>query len=227
MLKSIIAIAALAAAGSASATTVLFSDDFESDTPALGITTTLNKWVVNGNVDVVGMPNGFGITCAGGCVDLDGTTGPGRITSAMIAFAANLPVTISYDLSGSQRSSATDAFAFFVSFPHPYIAATDITWNQPGSPSASYTWASQWSGQAFFADINGTMPWTTFTFAFTPTTAATMQIGFMTQSADNIGPLIDNVLISQVPEPATWAMLIAGFGLVGTAMRRRRTLSAA
>ncbi|MCG2841156.1 PEPxxWA-CTERM sorting domain-containing protein [Sandaracinobacter sp. RS1-74] len=28
-----------------------------------------------------------------------------------------------------------------------------------------------------------------------------------------------------IPEPATWAMLIAGFGLVGTAMRRRRTFA--
>jgi hypothetical protein len=25
-----------------------------------------------------------------------------------------------------------------------------------------------------------------------------------------------------IPEPATWAMLIAGFGLTGAAMRRRR-----
>ncbi len=25
-----------------------------------------------------------------------------------------------------------------------------------------------------------------------------------------------------VPEPATWAMMLAGFGLVGVAMRRRR-----
>lgn len=29
-----------------------------------------------------------------------------------------------------------------------------------------------------------------------------------------------------VPEPATWAMLIAGFGLVGTAMRRRKLATA-
>jgi len=29
-----------------------------------------------------------------------------------------------------------------------------------------------------------------------------------------------------VPEPATWAMLIAGFGLVGVSARRRRTLAA-
>ena len=30
-----------------------------------------------------------------------------------------------------------------------------------------------------------------------------------------------------VPEPASWAMLIAGFGLVGAAARRRRTVAAA
>ena len=30
-----------------------------------------------------------------------------------------------------------------------------------------------------------------------------------------------------VPEPASWAMLIAGFGLTGAAMRRRRRVTAA
>lgn len=39
---------------------------------------------------------------------------------------------------------------------------------------------------------------------------------------------IDNVALAVVPEPATWAMLLAGFGLVGFAMRRRsRTTVAA
>jgi len=32
---------------------------------------------------------------------------------------------------------------------------------------------------------------------------------------------IDDVALAVVPEPATWAMLLAGFGLVGFAMRRR------
>jgi hypothetical protein len=30
---------------------------------------------------------------------------------------------------------------------------------------------------------------------------------------------------SAIPEPANWAMMIAGFGLVGAAMRRRRTIA--
>jgi hypothetical protein len=34
-------------------------------------------------------------------------------------------------------------------------------------------------------------------------------------------------LLGAIPEPATWAMMIAGFGLVGGAMRRRRALETA
>jgi hypothetical protein len=31
--------------------------------------------------------------------------------------------------------------------------------------------------------------------------------------------------VNSVPEPATWAMMIVGFGLVGGSMRRRHTLT--
>jgi hypothetical protein len=38
-----------------------------------------------------------------------------------------------------------------------------------------------------------------------------------------LGGYYDGTLNYAVPEPATWAMLIAGFGLTGAAMRRRKT----
>jgi hypothetical protein len=36
-----------------------------------------------------------------------------------------------------------------------------------------------------------------------------------------------DVTVTAVPEPATWAMMIAGFGLTGAALRRRRALAVA
>lgn len=36
-----------------------------------------------------------------------------------------------------------------------------------------------------------------------------------------------SVTVSAVPEPATWGMMIAGFGLAGAAMRRKRTAAPA
>jgi PEP-CTERM motif len=33
--------------------------------------------------------------------------------------------------------------------------------------------------------------------------------------------------VSAVPEPSTWAMIIAGFGIMGTSLRRRRSIVSA
>lgn len=35
-----------------------------------------------------------------------------------------------------------------------------------------------------------------------------------------------NASFNPIPEPATWAMMIAGFGLIGVAMRKRQTVKA-
>jgi len=64
-------------------------------------------------------------------------------------------------------------------------------------------------------------------------TSALTAITFTLKSTTNFGnndPIFDRVIFERtgttnapgVPEPATWAMMIAGFGLTGAALRRRR-----
>lgn len=40
-------------------------------------------------------------------------------------------------------------------------------------------------------------------------------------TSDSLGGYIDSVSLSAVPEPTTWAMMIAGFGMMGFALRNR------
>ena len=50
--------------------------------------------------------------------------------------------------------------------------------------------------------------------------------GFANDDVTDFAPNERNFNASAAPEPAAWAMLIAGFGLIGSTMRRRRPLTA-
>ncbi len=54
----------------------------------------------------------------------------------------------------------------------------------------------------------------------TPTTLTFRAIG----TSDSFGGYLDDIRLTGtgVPEPAAWAMMLGGFGLVGSAMRRRK-----
>lgn len=85
--------------------------------------------------------------------------------------------------------------------------------------------------QSFFSGADGGSnpnPWTSYSFNVS-LGAGTYAIRFA--QADNqlfFTQGVDNVFVGgAVPEPASWAMLIAGFGLVGAAGRRRRAVVAA
>lgn len=39
-------------------------------------------------------------------------------------------------------------------------------------------------------------------------------------TSDSLGGYIDNITLTAVPEPASWALLILGFGVIGGALRR-------
>lgn len=56
-----------------------------------------------------------------------------------------------------------------------------------------------------------------FTFGSPSTTAASV-----TFASSNIAFELDDVTTAAVPEPTIWATMIAGFGMIGFSMRRRR-----
>jgi hypothetical protein len=68
----------------------------------------------------------------------------------------------------------------------------------------------------------------TFAFAGTVALAAGDVVDFGVNNAGLFfgDSTMMSLTVSNVPEPASWAMLIAGFGLTGAAMRRRRLVAA-
>lgn len=223
MLKPAAALIALSLAAGANAA-VLFSDDFNAATPALTVT-SLPNWTVSGNVDVVAGGT-FSIDCDGNCVDLDGTTGPGSLLSNSINFVAGRTVTVSFDVSGNQRDGSLDNFIASVIFAP---ANSGMAWLNSGPVGFTETaMLDMLNGTPFIEDIAGGRGFVTYSYSFIANTSGAFQLGFGTRSGDNIGPVLDNILVTQagVPEPATWALLITGFGLVGAGLRRRRAVAA-
>jgi PEP-CTERM motif len=91
----------------------------------------------------------------------------------------------------------------------------------PGAPVGAYSnWAvgepnNFGSGEHFFATFGGAnLPW----FDYGPPFAE-QAVNYVVEYSPNGG-------VGGVPEPASWALMLGGFGLTGAAMRRRqRTVS--
>ena len=224
----ILAVAATTiAAGSAGATTV-FTGNFDAENSgnsALNYTGFSGVTVTSGSVDLV-KSGDYGISCAGGsgsCVDLQGSTNQdSKLDITSFAFAANTLYTFSFDLSGNQRDGNTNNWFVGVN----YDANNTYNFLRLGGAFGNFDVFQGFGtiGSSTGGGTAGGSPFQTYTFGFSLQNAgnATFYIG--SDDAGNAGPIVDNFLItgSAVPEPQSWVMLIAGFGLVGAAARRRR-----
>ena len=226
--STLLAFGALAIAVPASAG-VVFSDNFDGEA---GGNSALNysgfaNFAVTGNVDVV-KSGDFGITCSGSCVDLDGSSGPGKLTSlSSFAFNSGDVVRLSFLLGGSQRTSAFDDYFVELSFGGvTSVINYGFNW---GSGDVVVFPSVSTPGIYSSTGIAGNDPFGPQSVFFTAGSAGTLKFSIGTTSADNVGPLLDNVKLTidagAVPEPATWAMMFAGFGMVGAAMRRREKVA--
>jgi PEP-CTERM motif len=198
-LKSLIiaGVASLALGGTAQAA-ILLVDNFDTETQALNYTGFANFDVTAGSVDLIGSPPPFFNFYPGNgrFVDLDGSTG-NQNPAGEITTKASYGAG-NYTLSFNLGGSTRgDTNTVRVAF---------------GSFSQDITLASN----AGFTLQN---------FAF-GTTGGKLSFTNLGRS-DNLGLILDNVqLSSAVPEPATWAMMLIGFGGLGMlSMRRRRAMA--
>jgi PEP-CTERM motif len=221
-----VALAALSVPANAN---IVFSDNFDGENGGLSALnyTGFTNFATTGNVDLVKTPD-YGITCAGGggsCVDLDGTPGPGEIeTFSSFAFNAGDKVSFLFDLSGSQRGTSED-FRFGFRSQGGAIAYNNAAVSSDFLGGSSFGNFFQNDLGLTGFNIASSTPFGNATFSFTAGNAGLFKVFLRSNSSDTLGILIDNVSIdisAAVPEPASWAMMIAGFGLVGGAMRRTK-----
>jgi len=95
----------------------------------------------------------------------------------------------------------------------------------PGDPTNAMT-KILWNGTPVFAIDGGVQGWTTVTLSSLLATGSSTDLAFAGYQNPDWNGLDDvSVLLVQgagVPEPATWIMLILGFGLTGLLLRRHR-----
>lgn len=160
--------------------------------------------VVLGSVDLV-KNHDFGIECVGntgGCVDLIGTNTPPASSGTLVSIPILLApgqYELSFDYSGNQRNAAASAFTAAI------------------------------AGLSFDSGLLGSdAPFQTHSELFTIDTLGSYQLTFAQAAGPgNEGNIIDNLRLNSVPGPHSWTMMIAGFGLIGGALRRSRRISAA
>ena len=132
----------------------------------------------------------------------------------------------SVDLAGSSLGTLSQTLTGLTTAKR-YVVTFDVARNPDGGVTPR-TGTFSAGGQSFgfaYTDATSTrsnMKWETVSYIF-QATSSTATISFSSDASAGccFGPALDNVSISAVPEPATWAMMIGGFGLIGAAARRR------
>jgi len=166
----------------------------------------------NANGDAVAANNGLFESQAshGSYIAADGAFGVSKIYQLITGLTVGQTYSVSFDWAGAQQQG--------------YDGATTEGWGVSLSTTLGNAVYTQTGN---ISDVShGFTGWQTSTMTFTAT-ASSEYLSFMANGTPSGVPpfsLLDNVSMvasGAVPEPATWGMMILGFGFVGFSMRRR------
>ena len=143
----------------------------------------------------------------------DGSLGPATVTSWNVVLPGGESIVSANFTSNFGNSEVNSTATGFVTVGGVTVGTCNGSgnpcWDSPGAPINYNFLASE------FASLLGNID-----LVYTQTDCCVIRLGASTLT-------ITTQATGAVPEPANWAMLIAGFGLTGAVMRRRRTAVAA
>lgn len=202
MKKLILALAGMVALPTAANAAAFVNGSFETG-PAPGSFVTLSA----GSTAIAGW------TVGGDSIDYIGTYWNAQSGSRSVDLSGNAPGSL------SQTFDTVLGLTYNVSFflgangdgPPP---TKSVTVGATGNATVGYTVPST----PFPPNV---VTYSPFSYAFTATGTSTT-LTFTSTGTTAYGAALDSVSVNAVPEPATWALMIVGFGAMGGMLRRHR-----
>jgi hypothetical protein len=115
--------------------------------------------------------------------------------------------------------------SFATSVGHTYKVAFASGALGGGSQDLSYALSGGGTNSGTISEIANDSITSTFsptTFTFVASAASTTLTFSDLSFADSVDPVLTNVSVTGIPEPASWALMLVGVGAVGAGLRSRR-----